>query len=374
MLKSITLENFKCFKDETRFPLSKINLFTGVNGKGKSSVLQALLLMKQSVDRSEYGSQLHLSGDWVDLGTFQEVKNKYSEKEEIKIKFEFLAEKITFSETIIYIYHLSQDYKNGKNTALINKVNDEEIDGKVYGLDGMFPRKMEDIRSHESFFFAIPNPYRHIHYVSAARITPENSYKEKELKPTGGLILKQLVNNPELVEKVNAELAHIFDEDIKVEALDFQDPLILRFHLNGKRFFPTNIGFGYSYILPIIVSGLIAQENEILIIENPEAHLHPRSQSRLAQFLARVASTGVQVFIESHSEHILNGIRVATLIEDIDLSNQDVSVLYFQDKENQPFVQLPIEKDGSIKNWVDGFFDQQEVDLAELFKLNKRKK
>jgi predicted ATPase len=78
--------------------------------------------------------------------------------------------------------------------------------------------------------------------------------------------------------------------------------------------------------------------------------------------------------VESHSEHILNGLRIATLKKDIDLTNEDVSVLYFQDVENHPFIRLNIEKDGSIKNWVEGFFDQQEIDLSEIFKLNKARK
>jgi predicted ATPase len=133
------------------------------------------------------------------------------------------------------------------------------------------------------------------------------------------------------------------------------------------------VGFGYTYILPIVVSGLIAKSGEILIVENPEAHLHPKAQSELTKFLALVASCGVQVFIESHSEHVLNAIRVVTLQKEIDIKNDEVSVLYFQNDKKEPFVHLKIDEKGKINNWVDGFFDQQELDLGEIFKLSRKK-
>ncbi|NJO03887.1 MAG: DUF3696 domain-containing protein [Bacteroidia bacterium] len=126
---------------------------------------------------------------------------------------------------------------------------------------------------------------------------------------------------------------------------------------------PSNVGFGYSYILPVVVSGLVAQSGDILIIENPEAHLHPRAQSRLTKFLAKVASCGVQIFIETHSEHILNALRIAVIEDDIAISNQDLSVLYFHDKEDGYFTHIPIQADGKINIWPESFFDQNEKDL-----------
>ena len=71
------------------------------------------------------------------------------------------------------------------------------------------------------------------------------------------------------------------------------------------------MGFGVTYSLPIILSGLIAKEKGLLIVENPEAHLHPAGQSRMGVFLAWLAGKGVQVLVETHSDHIINGIRRA---------------------------------------------------------------
>ena len=88
MLSEISLSNFKCFKKDTAFPLANINLLTGVNGRGKSSVLQSLLLMKQSVDIDNYTESVYLNGNCVDLGTVEGIKNIETSRElPIVIKF-----------------------------------------------------------------------------------------------------------------------------------------------------------------------------------------------------------------------------------------------------------------------------------------------
>ena len=92
-------------------------------------------------------------------------------------------------------------------------------------------------------------------------------------------------------------------------------------------FKPTNVGFGYSYALPILIAGLTAEKGTILIVENPEAHLHPSAQSMITKFLGLVANRGVQVFIETHSEHILNALRVMVVQESMKAS--DINVKYF---------------------------------------------
>ena len=68
-----------------------------------------------------------------------------------------------------------------------------------------------------------------------------------------------------------------------------------------------NAGFGISYALPVVVAALRAADGGLLLVENPEAHLHPAGQSKIGGFLARIAADGVQVFLETHSDHVLNG-------------------------------------------------------------------
>jgi predicted ATPase len=125
---------------------------------------------------------------------------------------------------------------------------------------------------------------------------------------------------------------------------------------------PTHVGFGLTQVLPIIIAALCAKPEDMLLIENPEVHLHPAGQSLMGQFLAEVANAGVQVIIETHSDHILNGIRRAVKTEK--LASEDVAIHFFQPRSQQnPQVISPtINDEGDIDTWPEGFFDQFDRD------------
>jgi predicted ATPase len=182
--------------------------------------------------------------------------------------------------------------------------------------------------------------FRDIHYVSADRIGPKPYYdkntpsdfinvgsrgeytanvlyiKEKEIV-YDSLYLGNDAKT--LIQQTEEWLAKIFGHaKIEIRGKDIEDSvlnLLLNSDDSEKRYKPFNVGFGYSYILPIIVSGLIAKKGHKLIVENPEAHLHPRAQSEITRFLALVASCGVQVFIESHSEHIKYSFMIQFILQ-----------------------------------------------------------
>ena len=108
-----------------------------------------------------------------------------------------------------------------------------------------------------------------------------------------------------------------------------------------------------------------------MIVENPEAHLHPSAQSHMAEFYAKLAASGVQVFIESHSEHILNGVRLACVDNEIGISNTDTSVFFFGDDFSVK--KIAISKVGKMESWPRGFFDQKEHDIAKLMQMTVKK-
>ena len=91
---------------------------------------------------------------------------------------------------------------------------------------------------------------------------------------------------------------------------------------------PVHTGFGLTQVLPIVVAALSADEGDILLVENPEVHLHPAGQALMGQFLAKVALAGVQVIVETHSDHILNGVRVAVASKQL-LGANDVAIHFF---------------------------------------------
>ncbi|HIE00241.1 MAG TPA: DUF3696 domain-containing protein [Thiotrichaceae bacterium] len=456
MLTQIKLTNFKCFKEETTFPLSQLNLLTGINGQGKSTLLHSLLLMRQSIEHNDRTRQILLNGSCVNLGNFDDVRNSNSSKNEpILWEYSIYLEKksncfpeetweghiqyqlneneqdnmtldisnILFdiqedNKNVTYMIDLltHQLYMNNKehqyltditNQIIIDAYNsnpdllfkEEEDFSEFFDTDQYFMIQLHNLipfTGSDIKHLPISNwdkdkypDFNKIHYISADRVGPQEFYLKSNLTPfpnvgvkgelTANILHKKkdyLVNDKlclgedakTLITQTEAWLNHIFD-GAKVEIPHSETNIIeLFFNTSASRdrFKPINVGFGYSYILPIIVSGLIAKEGEILIVENPEAHLHPKAQSRLAQFLAKVSHCGVQVFIESHSDHILNALRIAVL--DKIVTPKDLSILYFQPSEQQPVaVQIPVQTNGGIEEWPEGFFDQMDKDFERLF-------
>lgn len=391
MLTKIELQNFKCFQEKTVFPLGQLTLLTGLNGRGKSSLLQSLLLMRQSIEYDERTRKLILNGNCLNLGTFDEIRNTGTSREK-PIYFNYFYDNTT-DEITTTQGSINYSFVEDKNDDLVVALTKVEIKENFYSP---LEKHKNSNTSHKIVNY---NPtilqssttrvkFSAIHYISADRIGPQDFYLRSTLSkfPNVGLKGEQTVNllhrmkdeliNEQLCLGDNAQtliiqtqewLNKIFD-GAKVEVSGSQTnvlELMLNSSLSKDRFRPVNIGFGYHCILPIIVSGLIAKEGEILIVENPEAHLHPKAQSELAKFLAKVSSCGIQILIESHSDHILNGLRIAVL--DNILSHEDLSILFFSHKIGQSLVQIPIDSDGKIEEWPDGFFDQIDKDFERLF-------
>jgi predicted ATPase len=135
----------------------------------------------------------------------------------------------------------------------------------------------------------------------------------------------------------------------------------------SNRLRPTNVGFGITYSLPIYVAILTAQKSSLILLENPEAHLHPKAQTSLARFLAKAAQAGIQIVIETHSDHILNGIRIA--VNKGDLDSEKVKIHFFSSQINslEPIMFSPqIDKYGRLSEWPNGFFDEWERSLETL--------
>lgn len=131
----------------------------------------------------------------------------------------------------------------------------------------------------------------------------------------------------------------------------------------------TNVGFGVTYTLPILVALLASEPGTLIILENPEAHLHPKGQAKIGELMALAASCGVQIIVETHSDHILNGIRVA--VHDGKLNPNDVQLHYFQRQKKEGFAVIEvispkIDRRGRIDKWPEGFFDEWDKSLEIL--------
>lgn len=129
---------------------------------------------------------------------------------------------------------------------------------------------------------------------------------------------------------------------------------------------PIHIGFGLTQVLPIVIAAVSASKGDILLIENPEVHLHPAGQAHMGRFLADVARAGIQVIVETHSDHVLNGIRRSVKAGGI--SPEQVALYFFRSRtENGAQVTSPqIDGAGNLDAWPNGFFDQFDKDVNYL--------
>jgi predicted ATPase len=145
--------------------------------------------------------------------------------------------------------------------------------------------------------------------------------------------------------------------------------LSMRSHTSTDFHRPQNVGFGLTHILPILAACLGAEEGSVILIDNPEAHLHPSGQAKIGQFLARVAASGVQLIVETHSDHVLNGLRRA--VRDGIIKPEQTAIHFFTTvlakEEARPKVVSPaINTQGQLDHWPTGFFDQFDKDMMAL--------
>jgi predicted ATPase len=177
---------------------------------------------------------------------------------------------------------------------------------------------------------------------------------------------------PLLYQQVSAQMRRIFPGfRIRLQSISDTNLATLVLSTNDIVSFvrPQNMGYGLSSLLPIYVACLSADRDNIILVENPEAHLHPSAQAHVGMFLAKVAAAGVQVIVETHSDHFLNGVRKAVKSKQQKIKAEDVAIFFFEgiSPDGKPQIIQPIiAENGGLDDWPDGFFDQYEKDLAVL--------
>jgi predicted ATPase len=129
---------------------------------------------------------------------------------------------------------------------------------------------------------------------------------------------------------------------------------------------PANVGYGLGYAFPLIVALTIAAPGQVVVVDSPEAHLHPRAQSQMGRMLAFFAAAGVQVIVETHSDHVLSGIRLS--IKEGGLPGDRAAIHFFSgvDAITPGVTTLSVDRDGNLDAWPEGFFDQADRDLSAL--------
>ena len=372
MIRKIEADNFKCF-EHIELEISYLNLLSGVNSMGKSTLIQILLLLRQSDEQGALERGIYLNGKYTNLGVGKDIL--YTEAKENRIKF--LVENDGCSLETIYDYNNAADFL--EQTAEVGVRTKMVLgDWSLFG-DGF-------------------------HYIGADRLGPQSSYEKSyyevwENKQVGNhgeyavhyLHTHELENvenesvlydgedNFRLLKQVERWMGEITPGvSLRMEDYGHSNRIGLTVHQAGSMgadyFTAQNVGFGISYVLPVVLSLLAAKRGDLLILENPEAHLHPKGQRKMGELMARAAQGGVQIIVETHSDHVLNGIRLCAKNGKVD--PERVRLYYFTRQEIQrdgeqktvPIIENPILKsDGRLSFWPEGFFDEWDKAIDDLF-------
>ena len=374
MIAKIRLVNFKRFRD-LNLKVANLTVLTGANGAGKTSVLHSLLLARQ-MSRQPDRDHVELNGvDSLELGGAEEVIHRDA------------------SDEVAAVEVLDSRGKGGRWSFRSTGGSDMRT------LNAIVVDRPNDYPA------ALAGPAPQFCYLCAERLGPRDvlgasaaNVPELDVGSRGEYVAQVLASfdrsrvSPGRVESSSTEtqlasLRHQTERwmarivrPTQIEAEWFPNTSVtrLRFKTPGLHSEWTrapNAGFGISYALPIVVAALRAEGGGLLLVENPEAHLHPAGQSMIGRFLARVAADGVQIFLETHSDHVLNGIRRAVFDGTAAFLPEQVVIHFFraEDQEGPAVQSIELEETGQLSAWPAGFFDQAQVDLAMLASKRRRK-
>ena len=368
MLTQLDLRHFKCF-ELLHLPLRSLTLLAGTNASGKSSVLQALVLLHQTMREHEWSLRLMLNGESVQLGTVSDIVDKVYGRRECEIglidgetsyQWMFTGERTEMSMGVkrVVFNGVSIDYPTQLRYLLLPETTSslpERLKNLTYlTAERMGPREM----------YAMDDPQITPVVGPSGEDAASVLYARRDEHVCEALTLPDASSRS--LQQVEARMRTFFPGcRLEIRPVPYANAVTLGLRTSDDTDFhrPVHAGFGITQILPIVIAALAAKPEDLLLIENPEVHLHPAAQVQMGQFLAKVAHSGIQVILETHSDHILNGARRA--VRTGVLSADQVAIHFFRSRvSNEAQVVSPIlDNTGNIDAWPDGFFDQFDKDM-----------
>lgn len=430
MLKSISLENYKCFKEKTDIDIAPLTVLCGVNSSGKSSILKSLLMLKQSFENTVTTDSMSFNGEYVDNGSFNEILSYGSEEKNFTISDTFEIKKLNKNITkdvtdlrdLRKLYYNTQIQKflinysiqvissgesfysnkinkinigiiaytnnsnisssitfeknKGKSTYDIKVSNIPDVSGQFGSFDissatcyfrgmtlnSIYKSSMSNdvklfIPTIVSIFSIIPSQYQKIKYIAPLRENPKRRYiTDKFVNDVGlsgentPLLLKRIKNkdwsgiiapnnednfyevNENNIYKVNFSMLlnswmnYLGLGEVK---LDDTKSELVRVKINKSNI--ADVGFGVSQVLPILTEGISMSHSQTLLLEQPEIHLHPKMQMKMADFLLSLCMQNKSIIVETHSDHFINRI-IRRYMEDE--KNRKYIQIYFIDNDD----------------------------------------
>ena len=338
LINSLGLKNFKCF-EELNVDFRPITLLTGANSSGKSSLINAILAVLQTEQFPHY---LSPNGKYINMGSFDEIIHQQNPKGDFDIFIDFRGDDSTF------------------DTQWLRSSNG--LPTQSYETDLSFKPDNFD----ENF-----------NYIGSFRQPPERTYYQRskaqhKVDVDGASYIDQIIEweetAPEKLQELNKTIRQIelFDQIQSNKLKGGRFELIIKIKPNARFAALTDVGFGISQFLPVIVADLQLSDNSCLAVSQPEIHLHPKIQATFGNYLAnQVNSTQKQYIVETHSEYLINRIRL--LLVTGELKPEQVRVLYFENDGVKSITHnIEFTSHGQIKGAPSGFFDTYGIDVMDI--------
>ena len=374
MLKQLSIKNFKSI-DEEELKIAPLTILTGINSTGKSTVIQSiLLLLKFAIPTNRFTLDRVVAA----YTSPRDTRNRYTNKSDIQIQLQL--------ENLV-ISSISLLTKKDKSGSLLFR-GSIEPSTEFRESDDFDPAEPPMIYSYESQDSDV-NDHPELFYLNATRLGPQSTSSTSEtkvgqlgefifstfdrIKPTA--LPSELVRFPEsktIDYQVSKWISEISGSTLELNTEQINtDQIAVHYKSNGlDNISPDNLGAGISYLAKVVILCFMAKKGDLVIIENPEIHLHPKSQAQLGVFFAFIASKGIQLIIETHCEHLINRVRMEVSNEHID---SDDVVVHYKSSTVNPFQTLYLDIDGHYvdksetrQSFPKGFFDASVDALLSL--------
>jgi len=376
MIELIKIKNFKSIKSK-EFRLKNLNILLGLNGQGKSSFIQSLLLLRQSKDQFLKG-YINLNGELIKIGKAKDALYQYA-KDDMEFNLELSGSEHL---NLTFDYSADSDILNIKPTENILRLPIEESlftnNFQYLNADRVEPKSLHS-KSHSSITInrslGVKGEFT-VHFLEVngnEKIVFENLLHPNTIVTTNNK--NEKFKDKRLIHQVNLWLSEISPE-IQVRTTDLTSDFVqLAFEYKQptfgetNAFKPENVGFGISYALHVVTALLSAQPGGLVIIENPESHIHPRGQVELGKLISLASQNDIQIIIETHSDHIINGIRVSVKEQKIDKNK--VTLFYFnkiveEQEQYSKITNIELDSNGTFSQEPDGLLDEWGNQLLKL--------
>ncbi len=413
MITELRAQNFKSWKDTGALHFAPLTGLFGVNSSGKTSILQVLLMLKQTVEQpSNWNEPLYFGDEasLVNLGNFNDIIHKHKLDLSLDISVSWKSSTVADINKYIRFYNLNVETslpsqgdreRSGEISFSTNifrgAVNNFHYKTDLYRFDGQQPELFRcyglrtartEIREIFSRFEeAFENLFSRILYLGPLREHPRPRYTWEGDHPTGigqegskavAALLSRRVRHLSIDKQILSWLQRldlIDSYDLRPISDTNQDyEFLVKKYEDGPEVRLTDIGFGVSQVLPVLILCYYAPEGSILILEQPEAHLHPKAQTELADVLIdAVTNRNIQIILESHSEYLLS--RLQRRIAEKEIASVDTALYFCEINDGTSEIErLDVDEYGNIRNWPQDFFGDVTGELIKKTKVEMQQR